>query len=110
MDIYDGDEEPLITHGKTLTSSVSLREVCQAIAKYGFKASPYPIIISAEVHCSIPQQDIIARIMVEVFGDMLIRAPVEGRSVIEKLPSPRDLMGKIMLKVNLASDLFQVVC
>ncbi len=99
MDIYDGDSEPMIFHGKTFTSKVSLREVCQAIAKYAFVASPYPVIISAEIHCGLLQQDMMVDIMTEVFGDVLVRAPVEGRPTIEALPSPDDLKGKVLLKV-----------
>jgi phosphatidylinositol phospholipase C delta len=101
VDIYDGDEEPIIYHGKTWTSKVSLRDVCLAIAKYAFVASPYPIIISAEVHCGLAQQDIMVDIMTKVFGDALIRAPVEGRPKIETLPSPEALKGKFLLKVRI---------
>ncbi|KAF9050567.1 PLC-like phosphodiesterase [Panaeolus papilionaceus] len=111
VDIYDGDNGPMIFHGKTLTSKISLREVCRAIIKYGFIASPYPIIISAEVHCSVPQQELIAEIMIEVFGDALVRSisdapgPTTGlESVkvqkIESLPSPEELKGKILLKTK----------
>lgn len=100
VDIYDGDHEPMIFHGKTFTSKVSLRQVCAAIAKYGFVASPYPIVISAEIHCTISQQDMIASIMIEVFGDSLVRAPVNEKLKMGVLPSPTDLMGKILLKVR----------
>lgn len=111
MDIYDGDQEPMVFHGKSFTSKVSLREVCEAILKYGFIASPYPIIISAEIHCSIGQQDLIAAIMMEVFGDKLVRMMQDGsesgnkqeglakKMEIEELPSPEHLKGKILLKV-----------
>ncbi|CAL1710104.1 unnamed protein product [Somion occarium] len=100
LDIYDGDKEPVIYHGRTLTTKVSLRDACQAIAKYAFVASPYPIIISAEVHCGIAQQAMIADIMTEVFGDALVRAPVDGRPKIEVLPSPEDLKGRVLLKAK----------
>jgi phosphatidylinositol phospholipase C delta len=90
-----------VYHGKTFTTKVSLRKACEAIAKYAFVVSPYPIIISAEVHCSIPQQDMIASIMQEVFGDSLVSAPVQGRPRIAVLPSPEDLKGRILLKVCL---------
>lgn len=99
MDIYDGDKEPVIFHGKTLTTKVLLRQVCQAITKYAFVASPYPIIISAEIHCSLPQQEMMVDIMKEVFGNALISAPINGQSKIEVLPSPEELKGKILLKV-----------
>jgi phosphatidylinositol phospholipase C delta len=99
VDIYDGDKEPVIFHGKTFTTKVSLRQVCQAIAKYAFVASPYPVIISAEIHCSLPQQDMLADIMSDIFGDVLIRAPIHGLPKIEVLPSPEELKGKVLLKV-----------
>lgn len=99
VDIYDGDVEPVIYHGRTLTTKVPLRDTCEAIAKYAFVASPYPIIISAEVHCSILQQNMIVQIMQEVFGDALVGAPIEGRPQIDVLPSPEDLKGKVLLKV-----------
>ncbi|KAG5635168.1 hypothetical protein H0H81_012168 [Sphagnurus paluster] len=101
VDIYDGDtpSEPQIFHGKSFTSKVSLRDVCVAISKYGFAASPYPIIISAEIHCSLAAQDAIADIMVEVFGDVLVRH-AEGPERIERLPSPEQLKGRILLKAK----------
>lgn len=100
VDIYDGDKEPVVYHGKTLTTKVSLREVCEAVAKYAFAVSSYPVIISAEVHCNIQQQDMIASIMHEVFGEALVSAPVYGRPKIETLPSPEDLKGRFLLKVR----------
>jgi phosphatidylinositol phospholipase C delta len=101
VDIYDGDTEPVVFHGKTLTTKVLLRDICQAVSKYAFVASPYPVLISAEVHCGIPQQDKMVAIMMDVFGDALVRAPVEGRQKIELLPSPEELKGKVLLKVTL---------
>ncbi|KAI0672187.1 1-phosphatidylinositol-4,5-bisphosphate phosphodiesterase 1 [Trametes maxima] len=100
LDIYDGDTEPTVYHGRTFTSKVSVRDACGAIAKYAFVASPYPIIISAEIHCSVPQQEQLVQIMKEVFGDALVWAPVDGRPRIEELPSPEDLKGRVLLKAK----------
>ncbi|KAI0357698.1 PLC-like phosphodiesterase [Trametes cingulata] len=100
LDIYDGDTEPMVYHGRTLTSKVSVRDTCAAIAKYAFVASPYPIIISAEIHCSVPQQEQLVEIMKEVFGEALVYAPVDGRPKIEVLPSPEDLKGRVLLKAK----------
>ncbi|KAG6909677.1 hypothetical protein DXG01_016084 [Tephrocybe rancida] len=100
LDIYDGDTEPVIFHGNTLTSKVSVRDVCNAIAKYAFVTSPYPVLISAEIHCGIKQQDVLVKIMVDAFGEALIRAPVQGRPALSALPSPEDLKGKVMLKAK----------
>jgi phosphatidylinositol phospholipase C delta len=68
--------------------------------KYGFVTSPYPIIISAEIHCGLTQQDMLANIMRSVFGDALVCAPVDGRPKIDVLPSPEDLKGKVLLKAK----------
>lgn len=106
MDIYDGDHEPVVYHGKTLTSKVSLRDICNAIAKYAFVTSPYPVLISAEVHCGVPQQDKLVDIMTEVFGDAIVQAPLEGRPKIEKLPSPEELRGKLLLKVSISLRIY----
>lgn len=100
VDIYDGEEEPVITHGGTLTSKISLRVICDAIAKYAFVASPYPIIISAEVHCGLPQQDMIASIMKSSFGEMLVDSPISDEKEILALPSPEQLKHRILLKVR----------
>ncbi|CAA7263434.1 unnamed protein product [Cyclocybe aegerita] len=101
VDIYDGESEPMITHGKTFTSKVSLKEVCEAIAKYGFVASPYPIIISAEVHCGLAGQDMIANIMISTFGEALVRInPGDSPDKVEILPSPEELKYKILLKAK----------
>jgi phosphatidylinositol phospholipase C delta len=106
VDIYDGDHEPVVYHGKTLTSKVALRDICNAIAKYAFVTSPYPVLISAEVHCGVAQQDILVDIMTEVFGDAIVQAPLEGRPKIEKLPSPAELTGKFLLKVSILSQVY----
>ncbi|KZP20290.1 PLC-like phosphodiesterase [Athelia psychrophila] len=123
LDIYDGEKEPVIFHGKTLTTKVPLSEVCHAIAKYAFVASPYPVIISAEIHCSLPFQDMIAATMSAIFGETLVKSPIEGdglapppsgrdtpstsgrdtpsgKGKIEVLPSPEALKGKILLKAK----------
>ena len=68
--------------------------------KYGFVTSQYPIIISAEVHCGLTQQDMLANIMRSVFDDALVSAPVDGRPKIEVLPSPEDLKGRVLLKAK----------
>ncbi|KAG1897646.1 1-phosphatidylinositol-4,5-bisphosphate phosphodiesterase 1 [Suillus fuscotomentosus] len=100
IDVYDGDSEPMIFHGKTFTSKVPVREVCEAIAKYAFVTSPYPVIISAEIHCSVLQQEMMVEVMRDVFQDALISAPVEGRPTLEVLPSPEHLKGKVLLKAK----------
>ena len=77
----------MVFHNKFSTSKDSLREVCHAIIKYGFLVSPWPIIISAKMHCSVPQQDMIEEILIEGFGSALVRVGPEGRNKVTVLPS-----------------------
>lgn len=99
LDCWDGDDGlPVIYHGKTLTSSVPVREVCAVIKRYAFMASPYPIILSAEVHCSLEQQVQLVTILKEVFGDALI---TKSSPVIKNdgnLPSPEQLRNRVLFK------------
>lgn len=97
MDCHDGDYEPEVYHKKTLTSKVPVRDICQAINKYAFVSSPWPVIISTEVHCSLEQQERLGVIMREVFGDRLVTAPVEE---VSGMASPEQLKGRILFKVG----------
>lgn len=99
VDVYDGSPEPVVYHGKTLTSKVSLRDICAAISKYAFVTSQYPVVISAEVHCGIEQQDKMFEILTDVFGDALVRSP-DPTQKIEVLPSPEALKGRVLLKAK----------
>jgi len=96
VDCHDGDYEPEVYHRKTLTSRVSVRDICKAINKYAFVTSPYPVIISAETHCSLEQQEMLAAIMKEEFGSQLVTEPLDG---VTGLPSPDQLKHRILLKV-----------
>lgn len=59
----------------------------------------YPVILSIEDNCTLPQQRKMATIMQEVFGDMLLIQPVTTVDKIETcLPSPHALRRKILLK------------
>ncbi|ORX89142.1 PLC-like phosphodiesterase [Basidiobolus meristosporus CBS 931.73] len=97
LDCWDGaDGEPIIYHGYTLTSKILFRDVILAIKKYGFVASPYPLILSLEMHCSLTQQERIAAILVEILGDSLLTSSIDVAGI--SLPSPTKLKNKIMIK------------
>ncbi|SCV73483.1 BQ2448_7409 [Microbotryum intermedium] len=104
LDLYDGDDgEPVVTHGLTLTSKITLREVLHAIAQYAFLASPYPVILSVEIHCDVPQQDRMVDLLVSILGDQLVRSRLDGAKnddELEQLPSPNELKGKFLLKAK----------
>ena len=98
LDLWDGaDGQPLITHGNTLCSRVSLLDVSKAIAKDAFTATPFPLVLSLENHLSIEQQVVAARIFETTFGEMLA-VPPPGHTEADALPSPSALKRKILIK------------
>uniref|UniRef100_A0A665T5H4 Phosphoinositide phospholipase C n=1 Tax=Echeneis naucrates TaxID=173247 RepID=A0A665T5H4_ECHNA len=98
LDCWDGDNgEPVIYHGHTLTSKVPFVKVIETINKYAFKASPYPLILSMENHCSVEQQTVIAQQLRSILGDKLLTKPLNSLDS-HSLPSPEDLKGKILVK------------
>lgn len=98
LDTWDGpSNEPVVYHGRTLTTKISLRSVIAAIAKYAFVSSPYPLILSLENHCCLEQQVVMARILVENLGNTLLTNPSDTPA---KFPSPESLKHKIILKAK----------
>uniref|UniRef100_A0A3B3TYB7 Phosphoinositide phospholipase C n=1 Tax=Poecilia latipinna TaxID=48699 RepID=A0A3B3TYB7_9TELE len=100
VDCWDGqDGEPIVHHGYTLTSKILFKDVIETINKYAFIKTDYPVILSIENHCSVPQQKKMAQYLVEILGDKLdvssVKAEESGR-----LPSPESLRGKILVKVK----------
>ncbi|KAG0052465.1 Phospholipase C [Gryganskiella cystojenkinii] len=96
LDCWDGsDGQPVIYHGRTLTSKILFRDVIEAISTYAFVNSPYPLILSLEIHCDLEQQEIMANTMRSKLGSWLVVAPLNDG---ENLPSPDDLKFKILIK------------
>ncbi|TRY59614.1 hypothetical protein DNTS_003894 [Danionella cerebrum] len=88
LDCWDGDKgEPIIYHGHTLTSKVLFKEVIETIAQYAFKASPYPLILSLENHCSVEQQAVMAQHLRSILGKKLLGKPLNDL-LLKQLPSP----------------------
>ncbi|KAK5612716.1 1-phosphatidylinositol 4,5-bisphosphate phosphodiesterase eta-2 [Crenichthys baileyi] len=98
VDCWDGpDGEPIIHHGYTLTSKILFKDVVETINKYAFTKSPYPVILSIENHCTVPQQKKMAQYLKEVLQDKLDLTNVSGHEC-KKLPSPEILKGKVLVK------------
>ncbi|KAF7661556.1 hypothetical protein LDENG_00259330 [Lucifuga dentata] len=98
LDCWDGDKgEPVIYHGHTLTSKVPFKEVIETIAQYAFKASPYPLILSLENHCSVEQQAVMAKHLRTFLGSKLLTKPLSDQP-LKDLPSPEELKGRILIK------------
>ncbi|XP_039652214.1 1-phosphatidylinositol 4,5-bisphosphate phosphodiesterase eta-2 [Perca fluviatilis] len=98
VDCWDGpDGEPIIHHGYTLTSKILFKDVIETINKYAFTKSPYPVILSIENHCTVPQQKKMAEYLREVLQDKLDLSSVNVNEC-KKLPSPDILKGKVLVK------------
>ncbi len=98
IDCWDGPEFPIVTHGRTLSSLVSFRDVIATVAKYAFVTSPYPLIISLEVHCNKEQQLMMVYCLRDVLGMKLVTQPIVTKK--DTLPSPLDLKHRILVKIK----------
>lgn len=97
LDCWNGkDGAPEVLHGHTMTSTVPLVEVVQAIAEHAFSTTDLPLTLSIENHCNIEQQEFMAHYFENYFKDKLLRHPVNENE--EQLPSPWELRGKIIIK------------
>ncbi|XP_051269279.1 1-phosphatidylinositol 4,5-bisphosphate phosphodiesterase delta-1 isoform X2 [Dicentrarchus labrax] len=98
LDCWDGsDDEPVIYHGYTLTSTILFKDAIQAIKEYAFKTSDYPVILSLENHCSVEQQEVMSHHMRSILGSALVTSPL-GDSMPTEFPSPEELKGKFLIK------------
>ncbi|NXP10217.1 PLCZ1 phosphodiesterase, partial [Thinocorus orbignyianus] len=98
IDCWNGsNNEPVVYHGHTLTSKIPFSAVIQAIDKYAFVASDYPVILSLENHCSSDQQETMADILETILGDKLLTSTI-GDVDVKQLPSPEELKFRILVK------------
>lgn len=103
IDCWDGpDGRPLVLHGRTMTSSVLFADCISSIGKYAFVESPYPLILSLEVHCNDEQQQVMVDIMIKELGGRLVQEPYITQPTV--LPSPEDLRHRILVKVKAGGD------
>lgn len=97
-----------------------LQSAVEAISKSAFVTSPYPVILSIENHCSLAQQQKMAKIFIvsliflyffiinhlkfeilqDVIGDNLLKDFLSDSHLLEDatLPSPNQLKYKILIK------------
>ncbi|KAH7132253.1 1-phosphatidylinositol-4,5-bisphosphate phosphodiesterase 1 [Dendryphion nanum] len=102
VDCWNGrDGQPIVSHGRTFTTSISFRDTISVINQYAFCESKYPLIISLEVHCNPEQQALMAMIMAEEFREKLVLQPLDLESTT--LPSPEELKNRILIKVKAAA-------
>ncbi|BFZ13127.1 hypothetical protein BsWGS_16166 [Bradybaena similaris] len=97
LDLWDGpDGRPIITHGKSLASRIKVSDVLQTIKEHAWDVSDYPLVLSIENHCSLPQQRLFANMLREIFQGELLTDQVDPDETF--LPSPNQLKRKIIIK------------
>ncbi|KAJ5826808.1 C2 calcium/lipid-binding domain CaLB [Penicillium robsamsonii] len=103
IDCWDGaDGRPIVSHGRTLTTSVLFADCITVINRYAFITCDFPLILSLEVHCNMEQQVAMVKIMKETFKEQLILEPLMTNCHI--LPSPEELKGRILVKVKTCDE------
>ncbi|RAO66118.1 uncharacterized protein BHQ10_002130 [Talaromyces amestolkiae] len=103
IDCWDGsDGRPIVSHGRTLTTSVLFADCITVINRYAFISSNFPLILSLEVHCNPEQQSAMVKLMKETFGEQLILEPLLTNCGI--LPSPEELKNRILVKVKTCDE------
>ncbi|OMJ76349.1 hypothetical protein SteCoe_24291 [Stentor coeruleus] len=95
LDTWNGDDEPVVTHGHTLVNKISLRDVVIEIKKSAFVASPYPVTLSFENHCNHEQTGKIGDILREILQNALF-IPCGSLKSPEELKFRFIIKGKIM--------------
>ncbi|KAJ1608955.1 phospholipase C-like protein [Cryptosporidium canis] len=102
LDVWNGpDGSPIIYHGHTLTSKVYFEDVIRACKDYAFQISPYPIILSLEMHASDKQREKVAEIILRVLGDSLY---IPSNNDNDRLPTPNELRYKFLVKAKIPKE------
>ncbi|KAM0356114.1 hypothetical protein ACHAPU_000508 [Fusarium lateritium] len=95
-------DEPIVTHGWTLTAPCGFREVCKVVGESAFVDNDLPIIVSLEVHADEDQQEVMVKIMKEEWGEMLVDKPFDDTGPRLQLPKLGELRKRILVKVKKA--------
>ncbi|ODV61571.1 phosphatidylinositol phospholipase C, partial [Ascoidea rubescens DSM 1968] len=100
IDIWDGLNGPVVSHGLTFTSPCMLKDVLLTIKKYAFENSSLPLMLSIEIHCKKTFQVTVKNTFIDILGGMLIIQSSEDELNQTKLPSPLDLQNKVIMKIK----------
>uniref|UniRef100_A0A7S2RWD9 Phosphoinositide phospholipase C n=1 Tax=Mucochytrium quahogii TaxID=96639 RepID=A0A7S2RWD9_9STRA len=107
LDAWDGPNNcPIVNHGHTMCKPVNFEDCLKIINEVGFTASQYPVVITIENHCSLPQQKTQGEMLKKVFGNKLYfwdgkdlgDGKVDWASGPAEWKSPEDLKGKVVIR------------
>ncbi|KAF3480068.1 1-phosphatidylinositol-4,5-bisphosphate phosphodiesterase 1 [Arthroderma uncinatum] len=103
VDCWDGaDGRPIVSHGRTMTTSVLFADCISVINHYAFLSSDYPLIISLEVHCNPEQQIAMTNIIKNTFKERLVLESLREEWPI--LPTPEALKHRVLIKVKTSDE------
>nr|ACI15946.1 phospholipase C-like protein [Bodo saltans] len=98
IDCHNGARLPMVYHHYTPTSEISFEDVVDAIKESAFVSSPFPVVLSLEVHTDARQTMIIAHTLMSKLGTALLY-PEELQSYGGPLPfTPNALQYRILVK------------
>lgn len=78
-----------------MTSDISFKEVLMNLRENSFINSPFPILLSIEMHCSNEQQKIMANMFKEILKDIYV---LNENDLPDQYPSPNKLKKKFIIK------------
>lgn len=97
--------EPIVSHKGAFTAPCSFRQVCEAIRDTAFQTNDLPIVVSLQVQCGLEQQEVMVKIMKEVWRDMLVQEAIQHCDPRLRVPNLEDLRQKILIKVRRPAEL-----
>ncbi|ODQ67510.1 hypothetical protein NADFUDRAFT_81973 [Nadsonia fulvescens var. elongata DSM 6958] len=103
IDCWDGINGPVVNHGRTFTSSIDFADVISTIRKYAFISTPFPLILSLEVHCNFENQIKMVETLRSILAERLVVTPISNN--LTSLPSPLELKHRILIKVKSGGDM-----
>ena len=102
IDILDGGLKDGQLVPKACNGTSTLEEVLETVKRNAFVKSEYPLFISLDVHCNQENERAAASLIKDTLGESLLNGPICKAE--NKLPSPEELKGKILLAAPVANE------
>jgi hypothetical protein len=95
---WDGPNgRPIISHAKTLASSLEAEDLLKFLSRQAFKHSDMPLILFLEVHCSKQQREVLGSMITKIFSDSLYLLN-KDHFYLTEFPTLDKLQRKVLIK------------